>query len=282
MGAIDLDHLRGWIGRSRTDADLIALRQAQLMAATVDYAAPRRIADGQELPPLWHWIYFLEGVTDSGLGPDGHPARGGFLPPVPLPNRLWAGGRVAFLAPLRIGSVARKESTILKIDHKTGRSGELVFVTVGHELKSARGELLVREEHDIVYKSATPPGQPAKIPAPAPAGTTGTVTPSATMLFRYSALTFNGHRIHYDADYCRAVEGYKQLVIHGPLLATLLASHAEQASHSRLAEFNYRALAIALLGEAIGLQAEVLDERVVAYATHGESSVCMQAEARLR
>ena len=281
MGAIDLDHLRGWIGKTRADTDLIALRQAQLLAATIDYHAPGRIADGEELPPLWHWIYFLEGVPDSGLGPDGHPARGGFLPPVPLSNRLWAGGRVSFLEPLRIGSAARRESTILKIDHKQGRSGDLVFVTVGHQLISVRGELLVREEHDIVYRNAAAPGPPAQISAPAGAFSR-LLTPSATMLFRYSALTFNGHRIHYDADYCRQHEGYANLVIHGPLLATLLASHAEQAGGGRLAEFNYRAMATAVLGESIGLQAEVLNRRVVAHATHGESGVCMQAEARLR
>jgi len=282
MDVIDLDHLRGWIGKTRTDTDLIALRQARLLAATVDYHAPERIVDGEELPPLWHWIYFLEGVPQSGLGPDGHPARGGFLPPVPLPNRLWAGGRVNFLEPLRIGSVARKESTILKIDHKQGRSGDLVFVTVGHELWSASGVLLVREEHDIVYRNATPPGPAMKIVAPVSMAHAAVVTPSATMLFRYSALTFNGHRIHYDADYCRQHEGYANLVIHGPLLATLLAGHAEQAGGGRLAEFNYRAEATAVLGEPIGLQAEVLDRRVVAHATHGDSGVCMQAEARLR
>ena len=237
MGAIDLDHLRGWIGRSRNDTDLISLRQARLLVATVDYHAPGRIADGEELPPLWHWIYFLEGVPQSGLGPDGHPLRGGFLPPVPLPNRLWAGGRVSFIEPLRIGSIARKDSTILKIDHKKGRSGDLVFVTVGHELRSPRGALLVREEHDIVYRNATPPGPAMTIAAPASAAHPTVVTPSATMLFRYSALTFNGHRIHYDADYCRQHEGYANPVIHGPLLATLLATHAEQAGGARLAEF---------------------------------------------
>jgi 3-methylfumaryl-CoA hydratase len=282
MSTIDLDHLRGWIGKTRSDTDLIALRQAQLLAATVDYPAPERIAVGEELPPLWHWVYFLEGVAESGLGPDGHPARGGFLPPVPLSNRLWAGGRVSFLAPLAIGAVVRKVSTILKVDHKTGRSGDLVFVTVGHDLQSTGGELLVHEEHDIVYRNASPPGPAAKIAAPAPAGHPAMLTPSATMLFRYSALTFNGHRIHYDADYCRQHEGYANLVIHGPLLATLLATHAEQAGRGRLRQFNYRAMATSLLGEAIGLQAEVIDGRVVAHATHADAGVCMQAEAWLR
>jgi 3-methylfumaryl-CoA hydratase len=280
MGTIDLDHLRGWIGKTRADTDLIVSRQARLLAATVDYDVPERIADGEELPPLWHWVYFLEGVPPSGLGPDGHPARGGFLPPVPLANRLWAGGRVRFIEPLRIGSVARKESTIVKIDHKQGRSGDLVFVTVLHELKSPGGALLVREEHDIVYRNAAPPA--VAIAAPEPAMQPVAVTPDATMLFRYSALTFNGHRIHYDADYCRQHEGYANLVIHGPLLATLLASHAEQAGGGRLAEFNYRAMATAQLGEPIGLQAEVGDGRVVARATHAQRGVCMQAEARLR
>jgi len=282
MGEIDLEHLRTWIGKSRTDEDLISARHAQLMAATVDYPSAERVRDGEFLPPLWHWIYFLEGLPSRELGRDGHPARGGFLPPVPLANRMWAGGRVSFLAPLRIGSVARKESSIRNVEHKTGRSGNLVFVTVLHELKSPQGELLIREEHDIVYKDATPAAKSAPVPPLAtPAQFRRAWMPTTTTLFRYSALTFNGHRIHYDADYCRQVEAYPNLVIHGPLNATLLASFAEEVSGRRLRDFSYRGLSPALLGDSITLHANVLGERVVLHATRDKDNVCMQAEATL-
>jgi 3-methylfumaryl-CoA hydratase len=281
MNNIDLEYLRTWIGKSRTDEDLISGRHALLMAATVDYPAPERIACGENLPPLWHWTYFLEGLPARELGPDGHPARGGFMPPVPLPNRMWAGGRVTFQSPILIGSTIRKESSILKVDHKVGNSGDLVFVTVLHELKSLQGEPLIREEQDIVYKDSTPPGRP---PASATAVEqsarfTKTFTPTSTMLFRYSALTFNGHRIHYDADYCRETEGYDNLVIHGPLNATMLACYAEEVGGNPLRSFSYRGLAPALLGNAITLHATVLERCVTLYATLDNGTICMQAEA---
>ena len=282
MSQIDIDHLRSWIGKTRTEDDTIALRHARLMAATIDLPNPDRIAEGAPLPPLWHWIYFLEGLPPGELGRDGHPARGGFLPPVPLPNRMWAGGRVAFLAPVPIGARMRKVSRILKVDHKVGRSGDLVFVTVLHEAGTLSGDVLVREEHDIVYKSASRPSRPAATTdAPAPAPFEKRVTPTSTTLFRYSALTFNGHRIHYDQDYCREVEGYANLVIHGPLVATLLAGFAEEASGHRLREFNYRGVSPALLGETITLSAAIDGDQVALTATLGDGTRSMDAEARL-
>lgn len=282
MTAIDLNHLRGWIGRSHTEEDLIAARHARLMAATVDCFEAPRICDGDRLPPLWHWIYFLEALPSAELGPDGHPARGGFLPPVPLTHRMWAGGRVTFVAPVAIGSVIRKESSVLKVDHKMGRSGDLVFVTVLHELKTLEGRLLIREEHDIVYRGDRPPGEFSGAPVTAPAAQfTKIYRPDSTLLFRYSALTFNGHRIHYDADYCREQEGYKNLVIHGPLLATLLAAFAEEVSGRKIHEFSYRAISPALLGGPVTLHASMHEERVALYATTVVGAVCMQADAGL-
>lgn len=283
--AIDLDHLRTWIGKTQCDEDRISARQAQLMAATVDYPEPQRLRDGAALPPLWHWIYFLEGRPAAQLGRDGHPARGGFLPPVPLPNRMWAGGRLRFLAPLPIGAQVRKLSRILAIEHKTGRSGDLVFVTVLHELCMPDGEPLVREEHDIVYKGHAPASGSAGQGAPAVSGLSPesgfrrTIVPTSTTLFRYSALTFNGHRIHYDADYCREVEGYRNLVIHGPLNATLLAAFAEEVAGARLSEFKYRGLAPAILGDSINLLAKVQGAGVELSAVLGDGTLCMQAEA---
>ena len=198
MSSLDLDYYRTWIGTTRIDEDLISVRHALLMAATIDYPI-EKICAGAILPSLWHWIYFLEGVPGRELGLDGHPTRGGFMPPVPLPNRMWAGGRVTFITPVIIGSTVRKESSILKVDYKQGRSGDLVFVTVLHEILSHQGELLIREEQDIVYKEFTQTPQTARTPSRiADSQFTRTYTPNSTMLFRYSALTFNGHRIHYD------------------------------------------------------------------------------------
>ena len=280
MSQIDIAHLRTWIGKTLVDEDDIALRHARLMAATVDLPDPTRIQEGAALPPLWHWIYFLEGLPPGELGRDGHPARGGFLPPVPLPNRMWAGGRVKFLKPVPIGSRVRKVSSILKVDHKVGRSGDLVFVTVLHELKSLGDELLVREEHDIVYKSATGSAAPqANVAEAGPAPFSKSFTPTSTTLFRYSALTFNGHRIHYDLDYCRNIEGYSNLVIHGPLNATLLAGFAEEIGGKTLREFNYRGLSPALLGETITFSAQTDGDRLQLAATLGSGVRSMEAEA---
>ena len=282
MSQIDIAHLRTWIGKTHIDEDEISLRHARLMAATVDHPEPSRIQEGAALPPLWHWIYFLEGLPPGELGRDGHPARGGFLPPVPLPNRMWAGGRVTFLKPVPIGSRIRKVSSILKVDHKVGRSGDLVFVTVLHELKSLADELLIREEHDIVYKSATrPAATQANVAEAIQAPFTKTFTPTSTTLFRYSALTFNGHRIHYDLDYCRNIEGYANLVVHGPLNATMLAGFAEEACGRAVREFNYRGLSPALLGETITFSASIDGNRVQLSAALGTGAQSMEAEAFL-
>ena len=280
MSAIDLPHLRQWIGNPGTDSDTLSVRQARLMAATLGLPQ-ETLAAGSRLPPLWHWLYFLEGLPPGGLGRDGHPARGGFLPPVPLANRMWAGGRVSFLAPLPLGATIEKRSTVSAIEHKAGRSGDLVFVTVLHELFHA-GALALSEEHDIVYRNPSE-GRPARAHE---AGSVGQLkkpfTPDSTMLFRYSALTFNGLRIHYDVDYCRNVEGYDNLVIHGPLSATLLAGFAEEVTGGELRSFSYRGLRPALLGAALTLNATVLDDHVAVWTTLSDGAVSMQAEATVR
>lgn len=281
MEKIDLDYLRTWIGKSRCDEDVISCRHARLLAATLDYQAPEKIIVGEILPPLWHWTFFLEGVPTQELGEDGHPARGGFMPPVALPNRMWAGGRVSFLSPVCIGTTVHKQSSILSVDHKVGHSGDLVFVTVLHELKSAQGDLLIREEQDLVYKGATPHGQQS-VSSPAAEFSSQFIrkyTPTSTTLFRYSALTFNGHRIHYDVDYCREREGYQNLVIHGPLNATILAGYAEEISGCRLSSFSYRGLSPALLGNSITIHADILDGCLTLDAVLDDGATCMRAEA---
>jgi len=195
------------------------------LAATLDIEIPYP-QPGDVLPPLWHWLYFLPFPRQSELGPDGHARRGGFLPPVDLPRRMWAGGRAEFHRPLRVGENIVRTSRIADVRFREGRSGALVFVLVRHEISNAGG-IALTEEHDIVYRGHPRPGDtsPATgIPPEAPndASWERVVRPDDVLLFRYSALTFNGHRIHYDRRYATEVEGYPGLVVHGPLIATLL------------------------------------------------------------
>jgi 3-methylfumaryl-CoA hydratase len=219
--ALDMAHLRRWIGRSETLADTATAVPPRALSATLDRDdAPQA---GDALPPCWHWLYFLPLARQSAIGADGHPKRGGFLPPVPLPRRMWAGSRLHFHAPLRIGQSVERTSHIEDVRLKEGRTGPLVFVNVRHEIV-AEGQLVVTDRHDIVYRGMPKPGEPAPagVPAPADAQWTRRIVPDDVLLFRYSALTFNGHRIHYDRRYVTEVEGYPGLVVHGPLIATLL------------------------------------------------------------
>ena len=220
----DIVALQGWQGRSETLDDDITMAPVRALSATLDRDDPSP-KPGTRLPELWHWLYFLPHHRQSEIGEDGHARRGGFLPPVPLPRRMWAGGRLTWEAgnPLRVGDAVRRVSTIASVKHKTGRTGELVFVLVRHELHNTRG-LALTEEHDIVYRAAAAPGEIAPPPTPAPqdAAFSREIVPDDVLLFRYSALTFNGHRIHYDRRYVTEVEGYPGLIVHGPLIATLL------------------------------------------------------------
>ncbi|HEX9647158.1 MAG TPA: MaoC family dehydratase N-terminal domain-containing protein, partial [Alphaproteobacteria bacterium] len=212
------ESIDSWIGKSRETEDLIAPFQARAMAATLDHA--RAPAEGDALPPGWHWLYFPDTPRPGALGPDGHEARGGFLPPIPLPRRMWAGNRLVFHQPLRVGERARRHSVIERIERKEGRAGALAFVTVHHRYSGAAG-LALEEWHDIVYRAEPAPG--AALPpgkgAPAKARWRREITPDEVLLFRYSALTFNGHRIHYDYPYVTGEEGYEGLIVHGPLTA---------------------------------------------------------------
>jgi 3-methylfumaryl-CoA hydratase len=219
---LDLDHLRQWLGRTEQRTDEVTAAPIAALAATLDRDDPPP-GLGSEVPPLWHWLYFAAVARQSDIGPDGHPKRGGFLPPVPLPRRMFAGGRLEFLRPMRIGDHITRTSKVTRVDGKQGRSGALVFVTVRHEF--ARGDVpAMTEEHDIVYRDNPQPGAPAAEPQAAPAGEAFAreIVPDPVLLFRYSALTFNGHRIHYDRSYVTRVEGYPGLIVHGPLIATLL------------------------------------------------------------
>ena len=241
---IDLDILRPWVGRTEEQAEQLTAAQVQRFLATFDRDGP--VADGAEAPLLIHLCLTQPAVRASALGADGHPARGGFLPPVPLPRRMWAGGSFTFHGPLRIGDLVTRTSRIADVRVKDGRSGPLCFVTVDHEIRSGP-RLAVTERQDIVYRaleSAAPPAAPPPAPPkPAPRGVHHRqMHPDAALLFRYSALTFNGHRIHYDAPYVTAKEGYPGLIVHGPLQATLLAHLAQDVKGRPPRAFRFRSL----------------------------------------
>ncbi|MBX3635833.1 MAG: MaoC family dehydratase N-terminal domain-containing protein [Rubrivivax sp.] len=242
-GPADAAPLQDWVGRSERANDVVPAHLAAGLAATLDHGdiAAR---PGDALPPLAHWLLLPPLARHSELGPDGHPRRGGFLPPVALPRRMWAGSRVAFHAPLRVGEVVTRESRIARVEAKQGRAGALVFVTVQHDFHGAAG-LAVSDEHDIVYREAPAPGAPPAAAQQAPDDATfeRSVVPDPVLLFRYSALTFNGHRIHYDRSYAIQVEGYPGLVVHGPLIATLLLDLLRrQQPGADVRRFAFRAL----------------------------------------
>lgn len=210
--------LSSWIGHQESCTDNLDAGHVERVALALDCATP---ATGTPLPALWHWAFFIIAQPYDGLGSDGHPRRGGFLPPAENRNRMWAGGRLTFKHPLVIGTRAQRSSTITNVVEKVGRTGKLLFVTVRHDYTQA-GVDCISEEQDIVYREPSPPKLEGSQQPPAPQWTE-TIRPSTVMLFRYSAVTFNGHRIHYDYPYVHDVEGYPGLVVHGPLIATLMA-----------------------------------------------------------
>jgi 3-methylfumaryl-CoA hydratase len=238
-------HLRSWEGRTESVLDEVSAAPLRGLSALLDRddALP---VPGTAVPPLWHWLYFLPQAAQSQIGADGHPLRGGFLPPVPLPRRMWAGGRLQWQQnnPLRVGDAAQKRSRIVSVKHKAGRSGDLLFVEVEHAFHNAQG-LCLTETHDIVYRAAAMPGM-AEVP-PTKANSDSpwqrAFVPDPISLFRYSALTFNGHRIHYDRSYVTQEEGYPGLVVHGPLIATLLVDLVRRhQADARITAFQFRAV----------------------------------------
>jgi 3-methylfumaryl-CoA hydratase len=239
---MDIAVLREWIGRQETLEDRLGLFPPAALSATLDRDDPPP-TEGDPLPPLWHWLYFLPRARQSEIGPDGHPKRGGFLPPVDLPRRMWAGGRLSFHAPLHLGEPVSRISTIADVSAKSGRSGSLVFVLVRHEISGPAG-VAITEEHDIVYRSPPAPDEAPPTPKPAPADSAWQrdIVPDDVLLFRYSALTFNGHRIHYDRRYVTGEEGYPGLIVHGPLLATLLVDLFRRNDTRAVKSFSFRAL----------------------------------------
>jgi 3-methylfumaryl-CoA hydratase len=232
--------LRDWIGRGETRDDVVTAAPLVALSALLDRDDPEP-RPGDAAPPLAHWLYFLPRYRQSDAGPDGHALKGGFLPPVPLPRRMWAGSRIRFERPLRVGEAVTRRSTISAVDVKQGRSGTLVFVTARHEVSDAKGLLLV-DEHDIVYRGETALG-PRSEPAPTGEAWKREIRPDPVLLFRYSAVTFNSHRIHYDHPYATGVESYPGLVVHGPLIATLLLDLLRRnRPATEVKEYRFRAL----------------------------------------
>lgn len=241
----EMPNIDDWVGKSREQVDRIDGGLLAGMSAALDRDdAPVR--KGDPLPPCWHWMYFRDGTRQSELGLDGHPERPALMPPSDLPRRMWAGSRISFRAPLRVGDAARKISEIESITPKSGKSGQLLFVNLRHTVLNGADEVAIEEEQNIVYREAAKPGDapPAPRPAPEQAPWRRDLQPDPILLFRYSALTFNPHRIHYDREYCRNEEGYPGLVVHGPLIATLMVDLCRRSRpDAGIAEFSFRALA---------------------------------------
>jgi 3-methylfumaryl-CoA hydratase len=281
---VDIAHLREWIGKTESASDQVTPAPIAALSATLDIEArPPRAGDA--LPPLWHWLYFLGLHRQSQLGSDGLASRGGFLPPVPLPRRMWAGGRLEFVRAMRVGETYTRTSRIADVQHKEGRTGPLVFVVARHEIGNADG-IAIAEEQDIVYRDQAKRGEPAPAARPAPAGAAWerAVQPDEVLLFRYSALTFNGHRIHYDRRYATETEGYPGLVVHGPLIATLLLDllrrHMPQA---QLARLEFRAASPLFDTGPFEVNGKPGDGKMVAlWASSADGNLAMTASVTLR
>lgn len=277
MTELDINHLRGWIGNEESKSELVTSSMVERFNATFDLAGA--IKNGDAAPTLIHLCLAPPAAPTAELGPDGHPARGGFLPPVALPRRMWAGGAFTFYDDIRIGDLVTRNSKIRDVVVKEGRTGTLCFVTVDHRILS--GDRLVMEERqDIVYRSEDAPGAAKKTPEPAAKGANSvTVQPSPTLLFRYSALTFNGHRIHYDAPYAQNEEGYPGLIVHGPMQATMLAHYAEKLRGTRPKQFDFRSLSPLFDDAEFSLNAEEDGEGLKLWTAKTDGPVAMEARA---
>lgn len=275
-------HLRDWIGRRETAADIVAPMRVAEMAATLDRADPMP-AKGEMLPALYHWMFaaFLGLVRDSELGTDGHPRRGGFLPPVDLPRRMWAASDVTFHASLHVGDEVSRAAEIEAIEEKSGRSGRLVFVTVRHDYSGPDG-LALTDRQSIVYRASPPEDARGRVPrgkpAPGDAEFSRRLTPGISMLFRYSALIFNAHRIHYDLRFATAEEGYPGLVVHGPLIATLLADLLRRERPAAAPRrIRFRAVKPMFEGREMTLSGRAAEDGFVLWAADPDGDLCAEA-----
>jgi 3-methylfumaryl-CoA hydratase len=277
---LDLAHLRQWVGRSAEATDIVTAQLTKGLRATLfqDIGEP---VTGDVAPYTVHWCLGQPVFPHDELGPDGHPTRGGFLPPVPLPRRMWAGGEVEFIDPLRVGDLATRVSTISDVALKSGSTGQLCFVSVEHVVTTPRGTA-IRERQDIVYREAmtTSSGAPSKAPPPPPtAQHRETHLSDPVLLFRYSALTFNGHRIHYDRDYVTKVEGYPGLIFHGPLQAALLVEFAAKLKGKPPSKFTYRGVQPLFEGTEFSVNASATNGGLDVWTANAERQPTMKGTA---
>ncbi len=279
---MDMEYLKQWLGRTESVSDTVARSPLTGLAATLDYSEPPWPTN--TIAPLGHWLYLLPQTRQSQIDDDGHAKRGGFLPPVPLPRRMWAGSRITFFAPIQIGTLLCRDSMVTGIEYKSGKSGELVFVNVTHVWSSEQKQLLV-EHQDIVYrdmpKVAT---EVVKVSSPVlpTAEWVRQISPDPVLLFRYSALTFNGHRIHYDRAYCANVEAYPGLVVHGPLTATLLVDlFVRHHPDAHIASFSFRGRQPAFDNGIMTLCGCSRDGGADLWALNDNGAVVMTAELEL-
>jgi len=273
---MDAGQLSRWIGAERREQDRVDLFPVRAMSALLD-RDPASVSEGDPLPPGWHWLLFRTPVLRGETGPDGHERRGAFLPPVPLPRRMWAGGSLSFSRPLRVGDRVERVSRVRSVEFKEGRSGPLAFVSVDHEV-TGPGGVAVREVQDLVYRGGGGPSRDAPASPPSGPQWSRSVTLDEAALFRFSALTFNGHRIHYDHPYATGVEGYPGLVVHAPLVALLLLEEAVAAGVIPV-EFRYRARSPHFCGRPLHLQGRRGAEggaRI--WATDPEGGLVMEGE----
>ena len=277
---LDLDHLRQWIGKTDNATDLVTPQLVRGLRATL-FLEIGKPAKGDVAPLTVHWCLAQPVAPMSELGPDGHPDRGGFLPPIPLPRRMWAGGKLNFHDPIRVGDEVTRSSRIADVTLKQGGTGTLCFVTVNHEITTPRGTAIT-ERQDIVYREAAAPGVATAAPAPAtPAGKhRRNHMADPVLLFRYSALTFNGHRIHYDRDYVTKVEGYPGLVFHGPLQAALLTNYGAELHGGRSPKsFDYRGLAPLFDGAEFTLNADETADGMTLWTANASGQATMKGTA---
>ncbi|MBH1974678.1 MAG: MaoC family dehydratase N-terminal domain-containing protein [Rhodobacteraceae bacterium] len=276
---LDVDNLKRWIGAERISHDTITPRLAASLAAVLD--APTNLSDGDAAPVGIHWCLSPEVVPMHALGPDGHPARGDFLPPVPLPRRMWAGGELLFSGDFRVGDTVRRRSQVTDVAVKSGRSGVLCFVTVRHDYSTPRG-LALQERHDIVYRGMTEgkAESPAALIAAPKAEKTHSIAATPVLLMRYSAATFNGHRIHYDRSYCQTEESYPGLVVHGPLQATYLLQLACQMNANTFpARFSFRGLQPLFDGAPFSVNGKQTGPDTSLWVENASGAMTMQASA---
>lgn len=276
---IDIAHLRQWIGRCEEAEDTVSPRLVAGYLAVMDDPVPERAA-GELAPLAIHWCLAPATLPMSALGPDGHPRRGGLLPPVPLPHRMWAGGQIYLRGRFRVGDVVTRRSAVRDVVQKTGRSGALCFVTVDHTFIGPEGVVLV-ERHDIVYRQSRTPGAPEPVVPQAPvAQWSRQITADPVLLFRYSAITFNGHRIHYDRDFAIASESYSGLVVHGPLQATMMLEFAASLKGSPPAMFDFRGISPLIDGAPFTVNAAEDADGLRLWTASATGRLCMQAQAR--